>query len=303
MDIIQENNIVPYDGTAVALGNFDGLHAAHTSLIRSGVKYAKEHGLKSGILLFNENTKSVLEGRNIRLITPNDEKIRLINGMGVDFTYTVSFNREFMKKTPEEFISFLSSTLKVKAVFVGYDYKFGVNASGKASALEELGRKYGFKTLIFPEMKIDGTTVSSTHIRAAIEDGRMEEATKFLGREFSVCGTVERGFQNGRKMGFPTANISYSDNTLIPRTGVYAGFAYVNDKRFKSVINIGNNPTFGADKITIESHIIGFDDDIYGESIRVAFVKRIRGDRKFGSIEELTGQIEKDIKTAENILL
>lgn len=303
MEIIYENAVVPYDGTAVVLGDFDGLHTAHTAIIKNGTEYAKRHGLKSGVMLFEENTKSVLEHTNIELITENEEKIRLLDDMGLDFAYMVRFDHAFMRKTPEEFIRYLSDTLRAKAVFVGYDYKFGHMAAGNADTLSKLSEKYGLEAVILPEMKISGKTVSSTYIRSLIKDGRMEEAAEFLGREFSVSGKVEKGLQNGRKMGFPTANVAYSPKIVLPHTGVYAGFTYVRGKRYRSVINVGNNPTFGAEHITIESHILGFDSDIYNEYVRVSFVKRIRGDIKFKNMEELKEQIKKDVKTSESILI
>lgn len=303
MDILNENATVPYSGTAVALGDFDGLHIAHTAIIKNGIEYARQNGLKSGVLLFNENTKSVLEGADIKLITPNGEKIRLIDEMGADFVYIVNFDREFMKKTPEEFIEFLVNDLKIKAVFAGFDYKFGKNASGDALTLKKLGEDNGFFVGILPEMKVDDKTLSSSHIRQLIEDGNVSEASKYLGRDFSVSGTVEKGFQNGRKLGFPTANVSYDDTMLLPQNGVYAGYTFVDGKKYKSVINIGNNPTFGAKKVTIESHIIDFDGDIYGECIRVSFKERLRGDIKFNGIDELKERIAQDTKTAKSILL
>ena len=303
MDILNENTAVPYSGTAVALGDFDGLHIAHTAIIKNGIEYARQNGLKSGVLLFNENTKSVLEGADIKLITPNGEKIRLIDEMGADFVYIVNFDREFMKKTPEEFIELLMNDLKIRAVFAGFDYKFGKNASGDALTLKKLGEDNGFFVEILPEMKIDAKTLSSRHIRQLIEDGNVSGASKYLGRDFSVSGTVEKGFQNGRKLGFPTANVSYDDNMLLPKTGVYAGYTVVNNKKYKSVINIGNNPTFGAKKVTIESHIIDFEGDIYGETIRISFKKRLRGDIKFNGTDELKARIEQDTKTAKSILL
>ena len=303
MDILNENATVPYSGTAVALGDFDGLHIAHTAIIKNGIEYARQNGLKSGVLLFNENTKSVLEGADIKLITPNGEKIRLIDEMGADFVYIVNFDREFMKKTPEEFIEFLVNDLKIKAVFAGFDYKFGKNASGDALTLKKLGEDNGFFVEILPEMKIDTKTLSSRHIRQLIEDGNVSEASKYLGRDFSVSGIVEKGFQNGRKLGFPTANVSYDDTMLLPKNGVYAGYTFVDGKKYKSVINIGNNPTFGAKKVTIESHIIDFEGDIYGECIRVSFKERLRGDIKFNGIDELKERIEQDTKTAKSILL
>ena len=302
LEIIRQNTVVPYDKTAVVLGNFDGLHIAHAAIINSGIDYAKRHNLKSGVLLFEENTKSVTDGRKIKLITDNAEKLRLLDKMGVDFAYMIRFDREFMKKTPDEFVLELAKFLKPKAVFAGYDYRFGYKAEGDVTALIRLAEKYGFKAEIIPEIESDGRAVSSTLIRSLIETGDIKSANKLLGRPFEMYGTVERGLQNGRKMGFPTANLSYDENLVLPHTGVYAGFTYFDGNRHKSVVNVGNNPTFGADRITIESHIFDFDKDIYDENIRIAFIEKIRGDVKFDGIDKLKAQIANDAQRANIIL-
>lgn len=302
METIKENTVVPYDKTVVVLGNFDGLHKAHRAIIKRGTEYAKERGIKSGVLLFNENTKTVTEKNGVKLITDNAERMSLLEGMGLDFAYTVDFNREFMKKTPEEFVLGLVKYLKPDAVFAGYDYRFGYKAEGDAKALEQFGGIYGFKTEIMPEIRYDDTAVSSTLIRSLIANGDIKKANDLLGRCFGLGGVVEHGFQNGRKMGFPTANLAYDKNMVIPHTGVYAGYTIFGGERRESVINVGNNPTFNADKITVESNIFDFDSDIYGENIRVEFVEKIRGDIKFSGIDELKKQISADAKTARDIL-
>ena len=174
---------------------------------------------------------------------------------------------------------------------------------GDVELLKTLGKKYGFEVLVTDVIKIDNTVVSSTYIRDLIREGDMEKAELFLGRRFCVEGIVVKGFQNGTKMGIPTANVAYDKHMAIPKKGVYAGITYVHGKRLKCVINVGDNPTFGARKVTIESHILDFEDNIYGEYIRVSFAKRLRGDIKFDSVDELIKQINKDIETARGMTL
>lgn len=302
MEKINENTVVPYGKTAVILGNFDGLHTAHTAVIKSGIDYAKANNIPCGVLVFTENTKSITEKDGVKLIIDNNEKLRLMENMGVDFVYTVMFDREFMKKTPEKFIYDTVHCLKPKAVFAGYDYRFGYMAEGDTKTLAEFGKKYDFETIITPEICVDGTPVSSTLIRKFIADGDVIRANRLLGRPFAMCGKVEYGLQNGRKMGFPTANLAYDNNMVIPHTGVYAGYTIFDDKKYESVINVGNNPTFNADKITIESNIFDFERDIYGENIRIEFTEKIRGDIKFNDIAELKKQISADAETAKRIL-
>ena len=184
---------------------------------------------------------------------------------------------------------------------MGYDYSFGFKAQGDVEMLKKFGEKYGFKVFVTDVIKIDGRVVASTYIRQVIKSGEMEEAERFLGRRYCIEGNVVKGLQNGRKMGIPTANVDYDINMALPKAGVYAGITYVSGKRLKSVINVGKNPTFGAEKLTVESHILDFDEDIYGEYIRVSFAKRLRGDIKFNSMEELKNQIQNDIEVTSKM--
>ena len=300
MEILRDT--VPYEGTVAALGNFDGLHVAHMTIIRSGIKYAEEHGLKSGVLLFDVNTKDLTQG-GVELITPIEAKIELLGRERPDFVFMRRFDWEFMQLSPDEFARYLVDTLHVKAVCCGYDYSFGYKASGDAELLRRLGEKYGFEVLVTDVIKLDGTVVSSTYIRSLIRGGDMERAEMFLGRRFCVEGIVVKGLQNGTKMGFPTANVAYDKHMALPKEGVYAGITYVHGKRLKCVINVGKNPTFGARNVTIESHILDFDENIYGEYIRVSFAKRLRGDIKFAGADELVKQIQKDTETVRNMVL
>ncbi len=293
---------VNYDGTVTALGNFDGLHVAHMTIIRNGIQYAKEHGLKSGVLLFDENTKGITQG-GVELITPNEAKLELLEREKPDFVFMEKFDKEFMKKSPEEFVKYLVDNLHVKAVCVGYDYSFGFKAQGDVELLKSFGEKYGFKVFVTDVIKLDGRIVSSTYIRQAVKQGDMEEAERFLGRRYCIEGNVAKGFQNGTKMGIPTANVEYDTNMALPKEGVYAGITYVDGKRLKSVINVGKNLTFGAEKLTVESHILDFNEDIYGKYIRVSFAKRLRGVVKFGSVDELIHQIKQDIETTSEMEL
>lgn len=284
-----------YDGTVAALGNFDGLHVAHMTIIRNCIRCAEENNLKSGVLLFDENTKDITQGK-VELITPNEAKLELLERENLDFVYMEKFDKEFMRKSPEEFVQYLICKLKIKAVCVGYDYSFGYKAQGNVEMLREFGKKYGFKVLVTDAIRIDGRIVASTYIRQVIKSGDMEEAERFLGRRYCLEGKVAKGLQNGTKMGIPTANVEYDVNMALPKEGVYAGITYVNGQRCKSVINVGKNLTFGAKKLTVESHILDFNEDIYNKYIRVSFAKRLRDVMKFNSIEELKEQIKHDIE-------
>lgn len=300
MEIIRDRT--DYDGTVVALGNFDGLHVAHMTIIRNAIRYAAENNLKSGVLLFDENTKGVTQG-GIELITPNEAKLELLEREKLDFVFMEKFDREFMSKSPEEFACYLKDNLRVRAVCVGYDYSFGYRAQGDVAMLRRFGEIYGFNVLVTDAIRIDNTLVASTYIRQLIKSGAMEQAEKFLGRRYCIEGRVVRGFQNGTKMGIPTANVEYDTNMALPKEGVYAGITYVDGKRLKSVINVGKNLTFGAGKITVESHILSFNEDIYDKYIRISFAKRLRDVVKFNSIDELIKQIRNDIEITSEMNL
>lgn len=299
MQIYNAETGVDFDGCAVALGNFDGVHTAHEQILQNCRNYADIHDIKCGVLLFDRHSVKTTHTRDISLITTQEQKLCLMADAGMDFVYMRPFDDEFMKKSPEEFVRMLIKNLRVHAVCVGYDYRFGYKAAGDTELLKKLCEKYGADVSVAPPVKIDGEIVSSTLIRSLVKNGEVEKAARFLSRMFFVEGEVVRGKQNGRKMGFPTANVDYGEDMLLPKTGVYAGVTTVDGKRYKSVVNVGKNPTFNGDRITIESHIFGFYKDIYGENIRVEFIRYLRGDVKFSSMDELKAQIERDVKETE----
>lgn len=296
VDIIYSSPQKVRENTLIILGNFDGLHIGHISVIENGLKYAKEHLLKSGVFMFENHT------RNVKLITPNELKFDILEDIAPDFLYIEKFNEELMKKSPEEFVQMLIKKLGMRAVCIGYDYRFGHMAQGDANTMYKLGKKYNFDVIVADKIMLDDITVSSTYIRDLITAGNVKKATRFLGRHFVIEGKVEEGLRNGTKLGFPTANISINEFALLPKNGVYAGYTTVDKKQYKSVINVGNNPTFDAQKITVESHIIDFDEDIYGKNAIISFAEYIREDKKFNSLEELIKQISKDKEIATKIL-
>lgn len=266
-------------GCAICLGGFDGIHKGHKSLFDK----AKSFG-KWGVLLFDRNIKG---NENL---TTQAEKIKLIKESGADFIIIAEFSEKFSKRTPEEFAQFLENILKVSHIVCGYDYRFGVGASGNAKMLKELCKNA--EVWVLDAVKIGDTPIKSTAIRELVKNGYVEKANDFLGHNYKVCGLVEKGFANGRKMGFPTANIDYPEEKLLPKDGVYYGKA----EEMDALINVGKNPTFDAKKRTVEVHIPDFSENLYGKMLEVEFVEKIRDDIKFNSIDDLVLQINKDIK-------
>lgn len=287
--------------TALALGNFDGLHRAHMKIIENCISISKERGIKSGVMLFSKHTLEVL-GANVELLMKEKDKLCILQDAGLDFAYIKDIDSRFMHLSPKEFATMLKNDLNPEVLCVGYDYRFGYKAQGDINTLKELGRELGFDVVVTDEVMYQGVPIKSTRVREYVKSGDVELAEKLLGRRFALSGKVVEGYQNGRKIGVPTANLEVCDRMIMPCQGVYMGYTRVLGKTYKSVINIGDNPTFNGNKITVESHILDFDTDIYGQDITIEFAKRIRSCRKFESINELKNQIEQDIaRTREEL--
>ena len=284
----------------MALGNFDGLHKAHIKIISSSVEYAKENGIKSGVLLFDCHTSKIL-GNPQRILTTMEEKLKILEEMGVDFVHIMHFDEITANMSGDKFIEYITKRFRVEAFFAGYDYKFGKNAGWDVEDLESYGKEHGFTTFITECIKEDGILVSSSNIREYIETGEVFLAKKLLGRPYAVLGEVVKGFGNGTKSLVPTANLKVFEDKLLPSDGVYFALTKIDDKSYKSAVNVGKNPTFNAKDRTIESFILDFCGEIYGKVLEIEFLEKIRDDRKFESIEALKEQIRKDIEKIRNI--
>lgn len=303
MEIIHGNcNEKVIEGyTGVGLGNFDGLHIGHMSLINILIREAKLNGFKSVVYTFSKHPGNILRKKLFTpLLTTESKKIELLNETALDCLYFDNFDEEYSRMTPEEFVKkILVDKLNVKIVVAGFDYRFGYNGEGNAALLKELGKKYKFKAIIIPSIKIDDEVVSSTKIRQYVSKGDMDNVFKLLGRHYSVTAEVISGRRVGNTIGFPTANISPEGYLILPRNGVYITKTLLDEKLYKSMTNIGYNPTFEAEKkLTVETHIIDFERNIYGSRIEVFFLKKIRDEKKFNSIEELKDKIKSDREKA-----
>lgn len=296
MNIIEMENLKYKDNISIALGNFDGLHRGHISLIYSMIRDSEELGLKSSVLLFDNHTKSLTKGQAPRLLTDKIQKETLIDSLGVDILYKMDFDQNLRNLSAESFVKdILIKKLNIKAVTVGYNYRFGFGALGNSYVLNAMGEDYGFKVTIIDPVTVEGEIVSSTLIRDYIKKGNMHKANNMLGRKYTLKGQVINGKKLGHKLGYPTANMELSDSFLIPKCGVYASKTKIKDKKYLSVTSIGNNPTFNEKEIKIENHILNFNKNIYGEEIEIEIIERIRDEKKFNNLEELKKQIEKDV--------
>ena len=302
IEVYTDDNIDISGGAAVALGCFDALHIAHTALIRSCVNYAHENGYRAGVVMFDERPECVLRGKLYDdSILTNEAKYPILESVGVDFVYIKRF-RSIVGEDARHFIELMLSALDIKAMFAGFHYHFGKAASGDAEMLRQLGTEMGFDVEIMEPVMIGDTIVSSTHVRKLIKLGDVENAAIFLGREFSLCGSVYKDRGVGRSIGIPTANLVLTDGIILPAFGVYATMVAVDGERYAGVTNVGVRPTFGLDKPTVETYILDFDGDIYGKEISVSFCRRIRNEITFANKSELMAQIEKDIFEASNAL-
>jgi riboflavin kinase / FMN adenylyltransferase len=290
--------------SCLTIGNFDGVHIGHQQLISKVRKRGRLMNLSSIAITFDPHPLRVLQDKkNPPFITLTSQKLELIDALDVDYTLCMPFTRELAALEPEEFVfMYLVDKLKLKELIIGYDYAFGRGRKGNFSLLKKLGHKYGFSVDQFPPVMADGAIVSSTRIRDLLKDGRVWDVRPLLGRFYRVEGKVIPGKKRGGALlGFPTANILLKDE-LFPRTGVYAVWAEIKDQIRPAVANIGYNPTFGNDYLSVEVHIFDFNQSIYEQPVKVHFVQRLRSEIKFSGVDQLKSQIGKDCELARRIL-
>lgn len=286
-------NIEP---TVIALGNFDGVHRGHQEIIGRTVKSAEAAGLKSAVFTFSNHTRTLLEkAPTVKNINYPEEKAAIIREMGVDYMFNIPFTQQILKMKPEEFVDrLLIKKFRIREAYCGFNYHFGYKAAGNPEILMREGLKKGFGIHVQEPYKIDGIVVSSTYIRGLIEEGRMEECAKFMGRPYSIGGEVVVGNKLGRTIGFPTSNIMIDESMVSPPNGVYTTFCIYNGVRYPSITNVGVKPTIGVYGKNVETHIFNFDSELYGKNIKVEFIRKTRDEMKFDSVEALSSQIKSD---------
>ena len=288
----------------ITIGNFDGVHRGHQALFQRVKEWAWKLNGESVVMTFYPQPLQVLAPETgPPLITLHERKIELIASCGIDVTIVIPFDHEFSKISAPSFVKdLLVDRIGVRAIVVGHDYRFGYGREGDIDFLRQMGDEYGFIVDIVTGVRVEETVVSSTLIRQLIRDGDLREAGRLLGRPYEVSGTVVMGRRRGgRLLGFPTANIRLTGQAC-PRPGVYAVEAEVNGSNYGGAANLGYNPTFGDDELSLEVHILDFDKDIYGKPISVRFIDRLRDEVRFSGVEELAQQIRKDVEKARQIL-
>ncbi|HWS29148.1 MAG TPA: bifunctional riboflavin kinase/FAD synthetase [Clostridia bacterium] len=287
--------------SVVALGMFDGVHAGHRRLLATAAALAKSEGLKFVVYTFKNHPLSVFQG-SPKLLSGLDERVKLLRSFGADLVEADDFTPALAATEPEAFVKSLCGRFSMAIAVAGFNYTFGKNGAGNAALLNELGKKLGFKTREVAPYLFEGEPVSSTRIRTLLLEGELKEANAMLEREYSLSGTVVKNRRIGSTIGFPTANLGGVFDMALPKIGVYATRALVDNKTYQAVTSVGKNPTVGGKSVTVETHIMDFDRDIYGEPLTVSFVEYLRGELSFENVDELAGQIARDVERARKIL-
>jgi riboflavin kinase/FMN adenylyltransferase len=293
-----------YPNTVLTIGNFDGVHLGHQKIILEVLKRSEEIKGTSMAVTFEPHPMKVLAPeREIRILTTLEEKAKLIEEMGVNVLLCINFNKEFANLLPDDFIEdVLVKKINAKEIIVGTNYAFGKNKKGTVELLKRRGKKYGFRVKAVSNVRVYGNIVSSSSIRSLLLKGAVYDTSTFLGRAYSIEGSVIKGKGRGKNLlNIPTANIT-TPVEIAPKEGVYAVRVGFNNSVYEGVANIGKNPTFGNTDVSYEVHLFNFSGDLLGEDIRIFFIDRLRGEQLFPDILSLEKQIRNDIERAREIL-
>jgi riboflavin kinase/FMN adenylyltransferase len=293
---------LPYP--VLTIGNFDGVHIGHQAIFKMLAERAKTEKGTSIVFTFVPHPLKVISPEKAPpQLTTFDYKAKLIGSFNIDYLICVNFTKGFSTIEAEDFVKdILVNRIGVKEIFIGSNYLFGKDRKGSPELLKTMGKEYDFDVIVVDELKINGMVISSSRIRSFILNGNVEEASRFLGRPYSVDGTVIEGTRRGRNLlHIPTANLK-TPNELLPKNGVYAVTVELEGRIYKGAANIGHNPTFKEKKFSLEVHILDFDGDILGKHLRINFIKRLRDEIRFEDIQGLAHQMRKDIELVRVII-
>jgi riboflavin kinase / FMN adenylyltransferase len=294
----------PEKGTALTIGNFDGVHRGHQYLVRFLMQRAEQLDLQSGTITLYPDPMRVLRPQEpMQYLTSLEERLELLRGLGLDLVVPLTFTSELAEVSPRAFVTVLREELNLCLLVMGPDNAFGRNREATPESMAELGRSLGFEVEVLPRPLTEAEhTVSSTAIRGALAEGDLEAVSQQLGRRYSLRGPVVHGEQRGRELGFPTANIAVTADRALPAYGIYATWAHLGEKRYPSATSIGTRPTFDGVAPSVEVYIFDFREDIYDRILRIELVERLRPELKFDSVEALIEEMNRDVARSRDIL-
>ena len=294
----------PGPGTALTIGNFDGVHLGHQHLVRFWLQRAESAGLQAGaVTLYPDPVRVLRPQEPMQYLTSLEERLELLRDLGLELVVPLTFTSELAETAPRNFARVLREELNLRLLVMGPDNAFGRNREGSTDAMREVGQELGFEVEVLPApLASEAVTVSSTEIRRALAAGELETVEALLGRRYSLRGPVVGGEKRGRTLGFPTANIGVTADRALPAYGVYATWAYVGERRLQSATSIGIRPQFDGEHPSVETFIFDFDADIYDETLRIELVERLRPELKFESVDALVQQMHDDVVQSRQIL-
>ncbi len=295
---------VSVENAWLTVGVFDGVHRGHREIIRKLTTQAHANNAPAVLLTFDPHPANVLTGRDIKCLTTPTERADLLGALGVDIVITQRFTPDLSTVPAYEYMSRLKETLGLSHLLIGYDFALGKGREGNAVRLTEIGRELNYTVEVIHAISDESGVISSTEIRKLVATGNVTEAAKLLNYNYSMSGEIIHGAERGRKIGFPTANVEYPKQKVIPSNGIYACWAWLGNEKFMAATNVGFNPTFTPERQTpsLEAYLLDFDRDIYGQNLKLEFVSRIRDELKFNSVQALIEKIHDDVNKTRALL-
>ena len=295
--------LLPKKDMLLTIGVFDGVHLGHKSLLSQLAEHARQQNLLGGVVTFRQHPQEVLSPQTrLPFLTDLAERTSLLKNEGVEAIIPLSFTSEVAQLSARQFVSLLMRYLRMRGLVIGPDFTLGRNRAGNANSLRTLGQDMNFTVTVIPPIMINGEVVSSTAIRNALANGDMKRVLNLAGRPFSLNGRVTSGAGRGLELGFPTANLDIVPEQALPADGVYATWAYIDGKAFKSMTNVGKRPTFGGSQRAVEVYVLDYHSDLYGRELRIDIMARLRGEGRFDTVDKLKKQITEDIERGRAIL-
>jgi riboflavin kinase/FMN adenylyltransferase len=289
----------PIGAVTLTVGSFDGVHLGHVDVIRRTVAAATADGAQPALMTFEPHPRCVLDPANCpQSITTLQEKLALIEELGIEHAIVIRFDKALSSLSPHEFVDLLAQAMEVRRWVIGFDFAFGRERRGNAEWL----RANGHAVDVVPPFTLNGKALHSSDVRRLVTLGEMEEANRLLGREYSMAGPVESGDRVGRRLGFPTANIGIEPNKLVPALGAYAGRAVANDGKFIAALSVGYRPTFGGTQLRVEAFLLDFEGDLYQQRLELRFVRYLHPDITFPTTDDLVQQLRRDVADTRRIV-